>query len=102
MQFLTTTLLAFATAVAANNYTLRCGSSCSTGVAVSTGADYSGQSCTNLDNSEPYCYLEADVSQYKAIVSSSAGCLGGDSEQVIWPGECFEGPWESFQVAVNL
>lgn len=102
MQFLTTTVLAFATAVAANNYTLYCGSSCTTGSAVSTGANYAGQSCTSLVNSEPYCYLEADESQYKAIVSMKTGCIGGDLEQVIWPGECFEGPWESFQVSVNL
>lgn len=107
MQSLFTTLLLLAASsaplVSANSYTLYCGSSCSdTSNAVSTGSDYSGASCTALANSEPYCWLSADEPQYKAIVSTGSGCQGGTAEQVIWPGECYEGPWDSFQVSVNL
>lgn len=105
MQFLTTTFLALvsATAVSANNYTLSCGSSCDTATTiVSTGSDYAGADCTELVTAYPYCTLTSDETQYKAIVSKGSNCLGGDYEQVIWPGECYEGPWESFQVSVNL
>lgn len=104
MQLLATALLALASApaVSANNYSLYCGSSCTTGTLVSSGLDYAGVSCTSLDAAQPYCYLESDESAYKAIVSLSTGCIGGDQEQVIWAGDCYEGPWESFQVSVNL
>lgn len=102
MQFLTTVYLALATVVSANEYTLYCGDSCTTGTVVSTGSAYSGESCTNFDTAHPYCYLVSDVAAYKAIVSKGSGCLGGDKEQVILSGQCFEGPWESFQVSVNL
>lgn len=102
MQLLTTVYLALATVVSANEYTLYCGDSCTTGTAVSTGANWSGAACTNFDTPYPFCYLVADETQYKAIVSKGSNCLGGEAEQVIWPGECYEGPWESFQVSVNL
>lgn len=107
MQFpTTTTLLALAstaiTAVSANTYSLYCGSSCDSGSLVSSGADYAGASCTNLDTSMPYCYLVSDEAAYKAIVSKADSCIGGDEEQVVYAGECYEGPWESFQVSVSL
>ncbi|KAF3770748.1 hypothetical protein M406DRAFT_354551 [Cryphonectria parasitica EP155] len=103
MQPIITTILALASAVvvSANNYTFYCGSSCTDGTAVNTGSDYSGASCTNLETAYPYCYLEADEAFYKAVVSEGSNCLE-TGEQVIWPGDCFEGPWESFQIAVNL
>lgn len=101
MQFITS-ILALATAVAANNYTLFCGDSCTTGIPINVGADFSGASCTNLDNPVAYCYLVADLPYYKAIVSREPSCIGSDAEQVILPGECYEGPWESYQVSVDL
>lgn len=104
MQFTAASVLAFlATTVSANTYTLYCGDSCTTGTAVSTGSDYAGADCTALDTAYPYCYLVSDESAYKAIVSKETGCIETNgAEQVIWPGDCFEGPWESFQVSVNL
>lgn len=105
MQLLTTAFLALATAttaVSANTYSLYCGSSCSSGTLVSSGADYAGASCSSLDTAQPYCYMVSDESFYKAIVSKETGCIGSDQEQVVLAGECFEGPWESFQVSVNL
>lgn len=103
MQIFTITALALATAVSANNYTLYCGDSCDSGTAVNAGSDYSGASCTDLDSTQAYCYLVSDESYYKAIVSKETGCIEtNDAEQVIWPGECYEGPWESYQVSVNL
>lgn len=105
MQFLTTTLLLTASSilVSANNYTLYCGSSCTdTSNVVSTGDDFSGASCTSLATSMPYCHLVADEDAYKAIVSKGETCEGGDDEQVVWAGDCYEGPWESFQVSVSL
>lgn len=102
MQFLAATTLALATAVSASTYTLYCGDSCTTGTAVNTG-DVSGASCTDLDTSQAYCYLVSDESYFKAIVSKDSGCIETNgAEQVIWPGDCFEGPWESYQVSVNL
>ncbi|CAN8095476.1 unnamed protein product [Discula destructiva] len=101
MQFLTFAL-ALATAVSANNYTLFCGDSCNTGSPVSIGQDFSGAACTNVDTPQAYCYLVADQPYYKAIVSKESECIGSDAEQVIWPGDCYEGPWESYQVAVDL
>lgn len=101
MQFLTT-VLALATAVSANTYTLYCGDSCTSGKVVSTGKDFAGVGCTDLPTAFPYCYLVSDETFYKAIVSKDTGCIGGRAEQVIKANECFEGPWESFQVSVNL
>lgn len=102
MQFFTS-ILALATAVSANNYTLYCGDSCTTGSVVSVGADFSGADCTNLDNAQAYCYLVSDMPYYKAIVSHQASCIGTNgAEQVVVPGDCFEGPWESYQVSVDL
>lgn len=70
---------------------------------MSTGGDYAGADCTNLDNTQAYCYLVSDESAYKVIVSKETECVGtNDLEQVIVPGECYEGPWESYQVSVNL
>lgn len=103
MQFLTLLVLSAPSLVSANNYTLYCGSSCTdTSNAVSQGSNYAGASCTALDTSMPYCHMAADEEQYKAIVSKGTACEGGDEEQVVWPGECYEGPWDSFQVSVNL
>lgn len=104
MQLFTTAFLALATAtaVSANTYSLYCGDSCSDGTLVSSGSDYAGASCASLDTAQAYCYLVSDESVYKAIVSKETDCVGGDDEQVIWAGECYEGPWESFQVSVNL
>lgn len=107
MQSLTTTTLfllsSAASLASANTYTLYCGSSCADASnAVSQGSNYAGAACTAFDTGMPYCHLVADVAQYKAIVSKGASCEGGAEEQVVWPGECFEGPWDSFQVAVNL
>lgn len=103
MQFFTS-ILALATTVSAiNDYTLFCGDSCTTGQSVSVGTDYSGASCTNLDNPQAYCYLVSDIPFYKAIVSRESGCVGTNgAEQVVLAGECFEGPWESYQVSVDL
>lgn len=103
MQFFTTTVLALATAVSANTYALYCGDSCSNGTLINSGGSYSGASCTNLDTAQAYCYLVSDETFYKAVVSLDTDCIGtNDAEQVIWPGECYEGPWESYQVVVNL
>lgn len=104
MQFsITNLLLTTASLVSANNYTLYCGSSCTdTSNVVSHGTDFAGASCTALDTSMPYCHLESDMEQYKAIVSKGESCEGGDDEQVVWAGDCYEGPWDSFQVSVNL
>lgn len=103
MQFVTAAVLALATAVSANNYTLYCGDSCSNGTVVSTGVDYAGADCTGLDNAQAYCYLVSDEEAYKAILSKDVGCIETNgAEQVIWAGECYEGPWESYQVSVNL
>lgn len=102
MQFLTV-LLSGASLVAANTYTLYCGSSCDdVSNPGSTGSDYSGASCTAFETSQAYCAMVSDETFYKAIVSAGDSCEGGDDEQVIWPGECFEGPWDSFQVVVSL
>lgn len=102
MQFFAT-LLAFATAVSANNYTLYCGDSCNTGSPINTGINYGGASCTNLINPEAFCYLTADVTWYKAVLSRESGCIGTNgAEQVITPGQCFEGPWQSYQVAADV
>lgn len=103
MQFFTVLLLTASSLVSANNYTLYCGSSCTdTSNAVSTGSDFGGASCTSLDTSMPYCHMVADEDAYKAIVSKGTSCEGGDEEQVVWAGDCYEGPWDSFQVSVSL
>lgn len=97
------TVLALATAVTANNYTLYCGDSCTTGTPVNMGADYTGASCTTLDTANIWCYLVADETFYKAIVSKGDACEGSNGqEEVIRPGECFQGPWSSYQVSVSL
>lgn len=107
MHSLATALLALAGAAllplaSANSYELYCGSSCTNGTLISSGSNYSGADCTELDETAAYCYLVADKTAYKAIVSNSTDCLGGDYEQVIDPGECFEGEWSSYQVSVDL
>lgn len=104
MHFFTTALLALASSatVSANNYTLFCGDSCTSGLTVvNTGSDYSGASCSNFDTPYAYCYLESDETFYKAIISKGESC-SESQEQVFRPGDCNEGPWESYQVSVNL
>lgn len=99
------TLLALASSAAANTWTLYCGDSCSNGTEITSGANFTGASCTNLTSEYDYCYLTADKSWYYAVVFQADDCLvtSDAPTTVLQAGECTDsGAFDSYFVVVDV
>ncbi|KAG6357094.1 hypothetical protein INS49_014971 [Diaporthe citri] len=100
-----TTLLALASSAAANTWTLYCGDSCSDGTAITSGANFTGSSCTNLTSEYEYCYLSADKAWHYAVVFQTEDCVVSSDAPatVLQAGECTDsGAFESCMVVVDV
>lgn len=105
--------VASANALDLGTWSFYCGDSCSTGTLIASG-DYTYTEftdCTALDQSYAYCYLECDgVCKdnvdvwYEAVTYKSATCAASENSDLgqLQPGQCVEGPWESYFVKLNL
>ncbi|KAH8666910.1 hypothetical protein BX600DRAFT_462871, partial [Xylariales sp. PMI_506] len=74
MQFSYASVLALVSAVAANEWTFSCGSSCDNLTTIVSGSDYVGTTCTDFGPYE-YCSLTSDVSWYKVLLFQLDNCL---------------------------
>lgn len=125
MNFLTTALtlltLAASSTLAApttsaldlGTWAFYCGNSCSDGTLIASGDyTYAGfGSCTAFSQAYDYCWLECsgvceenvDV-WYEAVTYTTATCSTTGSSLLgqLQPGQCVEGPWESYFVKLNL
>lgn len=95
------TLATLVSLVVADEWALYCGSSCSDGKLIASGAGYIGAGCTNFDTAYDYCYLVADKPFYKAVVQKGKDCYSPVASA--HPGECTSlGPWQSYQLVIYL